>query len=38
MLLPIEGKGQRAAKAKAEPSREAAKRNGRTPARQKRAS
>ena len=37
MLLPIEGKGQRAAKAKAEPAREAAKRNGRAPARQKRA-
>jgi DNA end-binding protein Ku len=37
MLLPIEGKGQRAAKAKAEPSRETAKRNGRAPARQKRA-
>jgi len=37
MLLPIEGKGQRASKAKAEPAREAAKRNGRAPARQKRA-
>jgi DNA end-binding protein Ku len=37
MLLPIEGKGQRAAKAKAEPGRETAKRNGRAPARQKRA-
>jgi len=37
MLLPIEGKAQRAAKAKAEPSRETAKRNGRAPARQKRA-
>jgi DNA end-binding protein Ku len=37
MLLPIEGKGQRAAKAKAEPARETAKRNGRAPARQKRA-
>ncbi len=37
MLLPIEGKGQRAAKAKAEPGRETAKRNGRATARQKRA-
>jgi DNA end-binding protein Ku len=37
MLLPIEGKGQRAAKAKAETGRETAKRNGRAPARQKRA-
>jgi DNA end-binding protein Ku len=36
MLLPIEGKGQRTAKAKTEPAREAAKRNGRAPARQKR--
>lgn len=36
MLLPIEGKGQRTAKAKAEPARETAKRNGRAPARQKR--
>jgi DNA end-binding protein Ku len=39
MLLPIEGKGQRAAKTEAKPEgkREAAKRNGRAPARQRRA-